>query len=201
MAKVMAWSQLPFDQFWRQALSSKKTAYSPQYILHPGDSELSYQDQFTKQFQILSHSFLPNMSLFKIYKIKKHITSNDYQKWHLSENKNKYPLSVSTKATQNRLDLTLTKLYERLTPLCHQRVNATKNTKTTMKKLLQDNDCPSQEHGFTNHAEMSYSFQQSCSFKLQKIKHLVIKTISRNLVAKLDNKTNTHTHTQYTTWI
>ena len=43
------------------------------------------------------------MSLFKIYKIKKHITSNDYQKWHLSENKDKYPLSVSTKATQNQL--------------------------------------------------------------------------------------------------
>ena len=39
-----------------------------------------------------------------------------------------------------------------------------------MKELLQDKNCPSQEHGFTNHAEMSYSFQQSYPFKFQKIK-------------------------------
>ena len=63
-----------------------------------------------------------------------------------------------------------------------------------MKKPLQDKDCPSHKHGFTNHAEMSYSFQQSCSFKLQKIKHLVMKTISRDSVAKLD-KQNKYTHT------
>ena len=35
-----------------------------------------------------------------------------------------------------------------------------------MKKPLQDKDGPSHKHGFTNHAEISYSFQQSCSFKL-----------------------------------
>ena len=35
-----------------------------------------------------------------------------------------------------------------------------------MKKPLQDKDYPFQKHGSTNHAEMSYSFQQSCSFKL-----------------------------------
>ena len=30
-----------------------------------------------------------------------------------------------------------------------------------MKKLIQEKDFPSNKHGFTNHAEMIYSFQQS----------------------------------------
>ena len=64
------------------------------------------------------------MYLFKMCKIKTHITINEYQKWQAIENKNKY-MSVSlTLPRQHKNLLNVIQPQDRLTSPRHQKVNS-----------------------------------------------------------------------------
>ena len=148
MAKVMAWSQLPLNPCWLQALSSKKTAFSPQYILHPRENELSYQVESTNNFNIFTlihtkHVFIQNVQNEDTHK----------QQWLLKEGNSEkikmdipVSINVSSKATQNHLDSTVNVIAWKINPILPSNGSCSltlKNTKTIMKKPSQDKDCSS----------------------------------------------------------